>query len=455
VRAAVARWRAMAAAGAVARLSVHSPDRLARTSASHGVRVEACQRAGGEVIFLNREWGRSPEDDRRRPVPGMMAEDERAKLIARPRRGTRHAARAGAVRGLRGAPDGDRDVPTSAKRGQAHEAMRPHEACVVCPVLAGSGRERLPSGDVCRRRTRAGEWTRTGTTVWERRARGGRRKPPASGGSAACGKTPQEPRRPRLRAPRGRPLPPRRAGATRDVRRPAWRMMPGPAIVAPAVPELWRDNQRHARHARRGARSGLHGLGPCQPGGSADAGTRLSPRTRQGKPRTDASDRCVGTAASRVGGQRVGQQTPVRPDLGERAVWQAVCARLAPPRRRAEAYPRRGHPDRHTTRPPRTPLEAPLGPRRQGVARVIDRDADALRDQHACEPRSTRLRPRIAHVAAPRPQLAAEDALHTDLRLRRGRLEALAAQRQEGRAAADWRRPRAMRRALVTRVDVA
>jgi site-specific DNA recombinase len=106
VRPALERGRDLAAAGAVDRLSVHSPDRLARQYAYQVLLGDAFQRAGGAVVVLNRELGRRPEADRLLHVQGMLAADERAKSIARHRRGKRHAARAGAVNGLRGAPYG-------------------------------------------------------------------------------------------------------------------------------------------------------------------------------------------------------------------------------------------------------------------------------------------------------------------------------------------------------------
>jgi site-specific DNA recombinase len=90
-------------------------------------------------------------------------------------------------------------------------------ARVVRQVLAWISCDRLTIGEVCRRLTRAGELTRTGKTVWDRSAVWGMLKNPASMGSAAFGKTPPEPLRPPLRAQRGRPRQPRRAGSTRDV----------------------------------------------------------------------------------------------------------------------------------------------------------------------------------------------------------------------------------------------
>src|SRR5207244_12443094 len=87
VRPALERLRDLVAAGAVDRLYIHSPDRLARKYAYQVLLVDAFRRTGVEVVFLNRELGRSPEDDLLLQVQGMMAEYERAKIIERHRRG--------------------------------------------------------------------------------------------------------------------------------------------------------------------------------------------------------------------------------------------------------------------------------------------------------------------------------------------------------------------------------
>src|SRR5215831_18324530 len=97
VRPALERLRDVIAAGALDRLYVHSPDRLARKYAYQVLLVDEFQRMGVEVVFLNRELGRSPEDDLLLQVQGMMAEYERAKILERHRRGKLHAARSGAV----------------------------------------------------------------------------------------------------------------------------------------------------------------------------------------------------------------------------------------------------------------------------------------------------------------------------------------------------------------------
>ncbi len=93
VRPALVRLRDVVAARAVDRLYIHSPDRLARKYTYQVLLVDEFRRAGVEVIFLNRALGQSPEDDLLLQGQGRIAAYERAKIIARHRRGKRHAAR--------------------------------------------------------------------------------------------------------------------------------------------------------------------------------------------------------------------------------------------------------------------------------------------------------------------------------------------------------------------------
>jgi len=87
IRPALERLRDAVAAGEVQRLYVHSPDRLARKYAYQVMLVDELQRAGVELVFLNRELGQSPEDELLLQVQGMIAEYERAKMLERSRRG--------------------------------------------------------------------------------------------------------------------------------------------------------------------------------------------------------------------------------------------------------------------------------------------------------------------------------------------------------------------------------
>jgi len=85
IRPALERLRDAVAAGDVDRLYVHSPDRLARKYAYQALLLDEFQRAGVEVVFLNRALGQSPEDDLLLQVQGMVAEYERAKIYSGPR----------------------------------------------------------------------------------------------------------------------------------------------------------------------------------------------------------------------------------------------------------------------------------------------------------------------------------------------------------------------------------
>ena len=459
VRPALERFRDVVAARAVDRLYVHSPDRLARKYAYQVLLVDECRRAGVEVIFLNRALGQSPEDDLLLQVQGMIAEYERAKIIERHRRGKRHAARAGAVNVLSGAPYGYRYVSKYAGGGQARYDIVPEEARVVRHVFDWIARDRLSIGEVCRRLTQAGEVTRTGKTAWDRSAVWGMLQNPAYRGHAAFGKTRQEPLRPRLRAQRGRPRQPRRAVSTVEVPQEEWLPIPVPALVEPdvcaAVREQRRENQRHARPSRRGALYLLQGLVQCQQCGYAYYGKRISPRARKGKPRAYAYYRCLGTDAYRFGGERVCQHTQVRTDRLDLAVWQDVCTLLAHPERLAEEYRRRLQPETRAQCTSLATVEAQIGKLRQGVARLIDRYAEGLIDKPEFEPRLTRLRQRIARLEEQRQQLADETAVHAELPLIIGRLEDFAANVHHGLEAPDWANKRDLIRTLVKRVDIA
>jgi site-specific DNA recombinase len=108
IRPGLERLRDLSANGGIERLYVHSPDRLARKYAYQVLLIDEFQRMGIEVVFLNRELSRNPEDELLLQVQGMVAEYERAKILERSRRGKRHAAQVGSINVLCGAPYGYR-----------------------------------------------------------------------------------------------------------------------------------------------------------------------------------------------------------------------------------------------------------------------------------------------------------------------------------------------------------
>ena len=100
------------------------------------------------------------------------------------------------------------------------------------------------------------------------------------------------------------------------------------------------------------------------------------------------------------------QNTQVRTDLLDLAVWREVCTLLDHPERLAEEYRRRLQPETHATRPPLATVEGQIGKLRQGVARLIDSYAEGLIDKGEFEPRVTRLRQRLARLEEQRQALA-------------------------------------------------
>src|SRR3954469_12965745 len=190
LRPALERLRDQAAAGALDRLYVHSPDRLARKYAYQVLLLDELKRQGVEVIFLNREIGRSPEEDLLLQVQGMVAEYERAKILERSRRGKLHAARRGSPNVLGGAPYGYRYISRrESGDGEASYQVVEEEAAVVRHIFRWVGQERCSIGEVCRRLRQAGIPSPKGKDVWDRSVVWGLLKNPAYQGAAAFGKT--------------------------------------------------------------------------------------------------------------------------------------------------------------------------------------------------------------------------------------------------------------------------
>jgi site-specific DNA recombinase len=457
LRPALERLRDLIATGALDCVYVHSPDRLARKYAYQVLLADEWQRAGVEVIFLNRALGQSPEDDLLLQVQGMVAEYERAKILERSRRGKRHAAQAGLPNVLSGAPYGYRYVNATEGRGQAHYAPVPEQARVVQQIFTWIGRERASIGEVCRRLQQAGEPSPKGKPYWDRTTVWGLLKNPAYIGQAAFGKTREVPRQAQLLPPiRGKQPQPRRTTSTRDVDPQQWIHIPVPALLEESlfavVAEQLAENRQHARQGRRGARYLLQGLVCCQQCGYAYYGKAISPSARKRHPRDYAYYRCLGTDAYRFGGERVCTNRQVRTDLLEQAVWQQVCVLLQDPSRVAQEYQRRlQEPQRQENR---IVLEAQATKLKQGLSRLIDSYAEGLIDKQEFQPRVERSKERLQKVEQTLRALAEEQSRQQELRLAVTYLEEFGQRVTAGLEQADWTRRRELIRTLVQRVEI-
>ena len=457
MRPALERLRDLAASGALDRVYVHSPDRLARRYAYQVLLVDELRRAGIEIAFLNRRIGASPEDDLLLQVQGMVAEYERAKILERSRRGKRHAARRGSVNVLAQAPYGYRYVGKHAGGGVARYEVVEEQASVVRQIFDWVGRDRLSIGEVRRRLHRQGCPTSAGKLVCDRATIWTMLANPAYRGEAAYGKTRAGPRQVRPRPVRGGSEQPRRAQGHHDVPEADWISVPVPRLVEPAVFDAVREqlaeNRSRSRLGARGVRCLLQGLLVCAACRYAYYGKAIS---AQGKRRGYACCRCCGSDAYRFGGQRVCSNTQVRTDRLDAAVWHEVERLLRDPARIATEYERRLDEARRrgADGPDRAAAEVQLAKLRRGLGRLIDSYAEGLIERAEFEPRMTGLRQRIQGWKAQLKAMRDEAALQTTLWLVIGRLEDFAT-RVHGRISEiDWHARRELIRLLVKRVEI-
>ncbi|WP_194726320.1 recombinase family protein [Noviherbaspirillum malthae] len=457
MRPALERLRDAAALGAVDRLYVHSPDRLARKYAYQVLLIDELQRAGVEVIFLNHSIGKTPEDELLLQVQGMMAEYERAKILERSRRGKRHKAQTGQVSVLSGAPYGYRYVSVHDGGGCARYEVVEEDARVVRQIFAWVGHERATIGEVCRRLEEQHILTARGKTWWDRTTVWGILKNPAYAGQAAFGKTRYEAFHACLRPQRHQRLPMSRTVKT--LSSDQWQSIAVPALVDcdlfAAVQEQLQENRALNRTRRRGARYLLQGLLVCKQCGYAYYGKPLSRASRKGHVRHYAYYRCIGSDAYRFGGQRLCHNGQVRTDCLEQAVWHEVKGLLMDPHRLTQEYERRLQ---ALEQPPEDTqqrhLEDQLRQCRQGITRVIDAYAEGYLEKHEFEMRVTRLRERQKALDGQIAQLAEQAISWNELQLIVGRLEDFAAKVTAGIDSMGFEAQRELIRMLVKRIEI-
>jgi site-specific DNA recombinase len=345
IRPGLERLRDTAAAGALDRLYVHSPDRLARNYAHQVLLVEELTSCGVELTFLNHAIGETPEQQLLLQVQGVIAEYERAKILERCRRGTLAAARRGSVSVLRAAPYGYRYITVGAGGGVSEYQIVLEEARIVRQIFEWVGRDRLSIYKVTQQLQRDGIPTAKGKTIWNRSTIWDILKNPAYKGTAAFGRRRGGERRERLSPWRGRPAQPRCPHSTYSVPESEWIYIPVPALVSEelfkTVQEQLAENRKRIRERGVGAKYLLRGLMVCEECGYAMHGHATTRKTRRGEKRRHTYYQCTGREAHRFGGQRICWSKPLRADLVEQSVWKDVRALLSEPARLTEEFQRR------------------------------------------------------------------------------------------------------------------
>jgi site-specific DNA recombinase len=457
VRPALERLRDAVASGAIDRLYVYSPDRLARQFACQAVLVHEFHQAGVELVFVNRPLGNTPEDQLLLQVQGVVAEYERAQILERSRRGKRHAALHGSVNVLTRAPYGYRYVRKSEGGGVARYEVVLDEARVVRQIFTWVAEERCSLREVCRRLQRQGTPSPSGRQRWDGGTLAGMLRNSTYTGTARYGKTHFGPRRPRSHPPRNgveHPRQPYSVYASADGGIP----IPVPALVDAAVfaavAEQLTENRRRARQRMAKAHYLLQGLLVCP-----DCGYALSGHHGKSRPNTfpERHYRYYGCAfnAARCGGQRLCPNRPVRMEALDELVWRDVRALLNDPARVTQEYQRRlQSPSERTGTRPTEAVTALLQKVKRGIGRLIDAYQDGLLDKSEFEPRLRGAKERLAQLDAEAQTQAAAQAQEEELRLVIGHLQEFSERVGSSLATADWDTRRAILRALVKRVEV-
>jgi site-specific DNA recombinase len=322
------RVRDLAAEGLLHAVLVHSPDRLSRKYAYQVLLVEEFSRHGVETIFIKAPQGVTAEDQLLLQFQGMIAEYERAQILERSRRGKRHRARQGQVSVLSGAPYGYRYVRKSDETAAYYEIIEA-EAGVVrrvydCYTVSG-----ISIGTITRLLNEQGIPTRKQLSRWERSTVWAILRNPAYRGTACFGKTQVAPRQRVTRPLRLRGGIAARDSANHERPRADWIEIPVPAIVSAETFALAQERlQGNKIHAPRRTiePSVVQGLVSCRKCGYAmyRTSTRSSARKIH-------YYRCLGADAWRRLGGSVCDNRPVRQDLLDGVVWDAIIQLLENP----------------------------------------------------------------------------------------------------------------------------
>jgi site-specific DNA recombinase len=458
IRPALDRLRDLATVGAIDRIYVHSPDRLARNYAYQVLLLDEWRRCGVEFVFLNRPLGQSPEDDLLLQVQGIVAEYERAKIMERSRRGKKHAAQNGSLNVMSNAPFGYRYVSVREGGGQARFEPVAEQARIVQQIYSWIGRDRCSLAEVCRRLRKAGQLTATGKRIWSRQAVWHILQNPAYQGRAAYGKTRMMPRgkKARPRAARGRPAEPRRSNAPVAADPKDWVFVPVPALVDIALfrttREQLQENRSRARLGRRRPGYLLQGLTCCARCGYAYYGKTTHQMGAGHQMKDFRYYRCSGTDGYRFGGERICSNAQIQGEFLESVVWREVSDLLRNPGRLERDHQAGGRAGAsldniETLKAQRLKLQHTL-------ERLIDSFTEGLIEKDQFTSRMTRTKSRITELDRKINDDAGDVDQLEHLRLMTKRLRDLAAAVGPHLANADWHRRRDIIRTLVQRIEI-
>ena len=417
LRPALERLRDTAAAGAIERLYVENPDRLAHNYAYQMVLVDELRHHGVEIVFLNGDLDQSPEGRLLLQVQGIIAEYERIKIREKCRRGRLFAARSGRVSVLNKAPYGYRYVTKLEGGGQARYVVAFAEAQVVQNMFTLCGIEGCSLTQICRRLKEKGVITRTGKTTWDRATIRDMLRNPAYMGEAHFNKVHSVPARPRLRPRRGAPEYPRRPTAKQPMPPEDQIAIAVPAIIEPAqfqaVQERLTEHRKHPGQAAveprvsAGRLGRVPGVWLCLPwAGPGHAGETPVLPLLGVRRRSDARE------SSRLA------NPAIRVERLDEAVWSDVRALLLEPERLAQEFERRlsrANDPGEVAQSSRS-LDKLIGQTKRRIARLVEMYADGYIEKDRFQSDMDISRKRLTELESEREGLQEEESQRAELR---------------------------------------
>jgi site-specific DNA recombinase len=454
LRPALERLRDIAAAGAIDRLYVENPDRLARDYPYQMVLVDELRRQGVAIVFLNGDLDESPEGRLLLQVQGMIAEYERTKIRERCRRGRLFAARSGRVSALGDAPYGYRYVTKREGGGEARYVVTFAEAQIVKEMFTWCAIEGCSLSQICKRLKERGIVTRTGKTTWDRATVRDMLRNPAYRGEARFNKIHCVPARPRLRPRRGAPAYPRRPTAKQPTPPEDQIPIAVPALVEPALFQAAQERlAAHRKHPGQAAvepRYLLAGLVVCPACGYAYRGRA------QGTPKHPYY-RCSGSEGSRMPGRvRICSNPAIRVERLDEAVWSDVRALLLEPERLVQEFERRlsrANDPGEAARSSRS-LDKLIGQVKRRIARLVEMYAEGYIEKAPFQSEMDLARKRLTELESEREGLEEEESQRAELRLVIGRIEEFADQMRAGLDTSDATTRRRIICALVKEIQI-
>lgn len=322
VRPALDQLRDKAVAGAIDKIFVLSPDRLARKYAHQLLLLDEFERLGTTVVFANRDiCSDSPEDSMLLQIQGVISEYERSKIVERQRRGKQFKVKSQCVSVLSAAPYGYHYVKKGAN-ADAQYQINFKEGKVVRDIYNLYVNEFFSVPKIAAYLDSKGIPTQRNRGGWSNRTIWNILKNPAYIGKAAYGKT--KGKKPKT-VPKGRresrKYPNRLNSSAGKIPEDQWNYIKVPALVSESlfhlVPERAKENKSKSKRNRKRDYL-ISGLAYC-----AECGYRIYGYTNNGSRRELGYYRCYGQDKWQNKSHSCSAR-PVRVEVLEDTIWTQI-----------------------------------------------------------------------------------------------------------------------------------